>query len=58
MADGLLKGTDNLPSSTARPGASPPSYVLLPLGRRDRPPEVRQKSWVKQLEDGKLYNMM
>jgi hypothetical protein len=33
MADRLLKGTDNLPSSIARPSASPPSYTLLLLGR-------------------------
>jgi hypothetical protein len=33
MADRLLKGTDNSPSSIARPGASPPSCALLLLGR-------------------------
>jgi hypothetical protein len=41
MADRLFKGTDNLPSSIARPGASPPSCALLLLGRRDRPQEAR-----------------
>jgi hypothetical protein len=41
MADRLLKGTDNLASSTAQPGALPPGCALLPPGRRDRPPEVR-----------------
>jgi hypothetical protein len=41
MADRLLKGTDNLPSSTARPGASPPSNELLPPGRQGRLPGVQ-----------------
>jgi hypothetical protein len=31
-ADRPFKGTDNLPSSTARPSASPPSCALLLLG--------------------------
>jgi hypothetical protein len=33
MADRPFKGTDKLPSSIARPGASPPSCALLLLGR-------------------------
>jgi hypothetical protein len=51
MADRLLKGTDNLPSSTARPGASLPSDVLLPPGRRGRLPRVQSHhdySWRPQ----------
>jgi hypothetical protein len=40
-ADRLFKGTDNLPSSIARPAASPPSCALLPPGRQGRPPEAR-----------------
>jgi hypothetical protein len=41
MADRLLKGTDNSPSSTARPGASPPSDVLLLAGQRGHLPGVQ-----------------
>jgi hypothetical protein len=41
MADRLFKGTDNLPSFIARPGASPPSCARPPLGRRDCSPEAR-----------------
>jgi hypothetical protein len=51
MADRLLKGTNNLPSCTARPGASPPSDALLPPDRRGRLPGVQSHhdySWQLQ----------
>jgi hypothetical protein len=40
-ADRLLKGVDNSPSSTAQPGASPPSDELPPPGQQGRLPGVQ-----------------